>query len=1226
MDIQVNQQQTHIGHEFGIGKTTDNMTINTPTGKKVFKSANHRKESLKSALKDLRSGKGNLGQLVNHWKDASHRSRGISNKSRFTLPFEYRGKSLTKLDKMVDAFNHKEWQNDTDLLNDLTNLRDEATRHLTTSGKRKLATQTLINKCNEAIATELAKNPISRDQILHDLQNNNSAISKQLLTQKLNLVDTDDVRSQEISLEITKQITQNTLTLPEGFELLKKFCTPGVYLQDATGHIIDSTNGDLSKLNPLLELVPDDMNCQLLNEITLGFVRQFLFETMNDAVSNLNNSLPKSPSASLTLTNLLESYIKIGKLDSTIASTPSFFGITSDTVPQDKIDAFKSNPGEIHEFIMRMLQHPNKFESTFDDLANQEPAIATTILKAHIQHEIKASSVSTISDRINFVQHLEVSQFNAIALLNDEKASIKTQLENPALSQADQQQLNQQKDAISNKINILERGSFQDAIGEMSNEIIAEIKSLNSKNYPERTAKMPGIIAKTKVDPSIQEVLVSASLAMLDRSDHLSDIESDIHTTNQHLFHDQQNTNEQLALNLTQSLSALNLTSADGITMVGNHNIPNYHAFNVLKSLISIDASIADKATTLATLETTCFPADDDEPFTHNKIATFIEQHLPANASTRQVLELLSTKYMAATNHHMVFDLMDQLPNLPSENSRKRSITLQIDPQNPNQISIQTSSSFESMNEGLTELTASLMAEQTITLPFNGPPTTSFKLGQCVVNADIAKSLRSSIENWNGEVVLSQPKNTSPLKTILQQHQPKLVETLETLQQNLSKEATRSNTQQNIDHLQTLFQEVNALPKKDRFQCLNQMEQLANSIGSNLIELRINGQFQGINMKHLFTSQSIWKSNNYYQYQSQINSILNDIQSHRFSGTKLAKSETQQYTIIEGAQGNKYELLTHMSEEEASQLGIAHFLKPKFSHKTSTMEKATLVGQGGFKKIRLAKNTETQEIVIVGKSLLFDNTSVDDFENEVKNHLNLSKTSIIQLQDQAIVESEKGQKGYTFMTLGKESGEKTVKKLNDRNSQLSATEKATQTSSICIDLIKGLAEFENIGFIHNDIKPQNFIIDQQGRAHWIDFGTGRNAMEATKNEIRNNDLMLGTPTYIPRDMNIFGIDDFKPAHSAIKKDAWALGVSLYELWTGKLPFDLGSVTQPISIDILFKNIAYAIDANTLDTSGIPQPFNEVIHGLLDKNADTRWSAKKALEFLTPRLASQLTDS
>ena len=93
-------------------------------------------------MTDLTSGRGNLGQVVRHWKTISHRTRGLGVKSRFMLPLEYRGRSLKKLDKMVDAFNHKEWANDADLLQDLIALRNEAKRHLTSSGKRKLATDT----------------------------------------------------------------------------------------------------------------------------------------------------------------------------------------------------------------------------------------------------------------------------------------------------------------------------------------------------------------------------------------------------------------------------------------------------------------------------------------------------------------------------------------------------------------------------------------------------------------------------------------------------------------------------------------------------------------------------------------------------------------------------------------------------------------------------------------------------------------------------------------------------------------------------------------------------------------------------------------------------------------------------------------------------------------------------------------------------------------------------
>ena len=96
-------------------------------------------------------------------------------------------------------------------------------------------------------------------------------------------------------------------------------------------------------------------------------------------------------------------------------------------------------------------------------------------------------------------------------------------------------------------------------------------------------------------------------------------------------------------------------------------------------------------------------------------------------------------------------------------------------------------------------------------------------------------------------------------------------------------------------------------------------------IESNLLNLKADGQFQGINMKHLFSSQSIWNRSNFRTYSNQINDILYDIRQLRFSGTKLEKSDTQQYTIIEGAQGNKYELLTHLSETEASQLGTLIF-------------------------------------------------------------------------------------------------------------------------------------------------------------------------------------------------------------------------------------------------------------------------------------------------------------
>ncbi len=234
-------------------------------------------------------------------------------------------------------------------------------------------------------------------------------------------------------------------------------------------------------------------------------------------------------------------------------------------------------------------------------------------------------------------------------------------------------------------------------------------------------------------------------------------------------------------------------------------------------------------------------------------------------------------------------------------------------------------------------------------------------------------------------------------------------------------------------------------------------------------------------MAHLFTSQSIFRSHHFSIIKNDINNLLDAIDTQRYAGTKHNKSGNQPYTIIDGAQGNRYELLTHLTQAEADALGSGHFFDP--------LRQKIFVGGGASKKIRLARNMATHEIVIVGKSLLYNDESLKGFTRKVENHLALKDTSILKLQDQAIITIDDGiEKGYTFMSLGKECGDTTVTRLQ----HLSESENQT-TSDISLNLIKGLAEFESKGVIHGDIKPLNFIIDDTGMAHWIDFGTGRDA-------------------------------------------------------------------------------------------------------------------------------------
>ena len=73
-------------------------------------------------------------------------------------------------------------------------------------------------------------------------------------------------------------------------------------------------------------------------------------------------------------------------------------------------------------------------------------------------------------------------------------------------------------------------------------------------------------------------------------------------------------------------------------------------------------------------------------------------------------------------------------------------------------------------------------------------------------------------------------------------------------------------------------------------------------------------------------------------------------------------------------------------------------------------------------------------------------------------------------------------------------------------------------------------------------------------------------------------------------------------------------MSLYHFETGQLPFKLDAVPQSISDQTFLNNIATAIESNSVETADIPEPYNEVIQGLLDKNVTTRWSAKKHWNF------------
>ncbi|MBY0397521.1 MAG: serine/threonine protein kinase, partial [Thermoleophilia bacterium] len=99
-------------------------------------------------------------------------------------------------------------------------------------------------------------------------------------------------------------------------------------------------------------------------------------------------------------------------------------------------------------------------------------------------------------------------------------------------------------------------------------------------------------------------------------------------------------------------------------------------------------------------------------------------------------------------------------------------------------------------------------------------------------------------------------------------------------------------------------------------------------------------------------------------------------------------------------------------------------------------------------------------------------------------------------------------------------------------------------------LCAGLAAAHEQGIVHRDIKPSNIMLDGRGRARLTDFGIAGPLADI----IASGDLSAGTPTYMaPEQLNGQGV--------SVRSDIYALGLVLYELFTGKPVFRAANLTE-----------------------------------------------------------------
>ncbi|MBI4867417.1 MAG: serine/threonine protein kinase [Candidatus Wallbacteria bacterium] len=147
------------------------------------------------------------------------------------------------------------------------------------------------------------------------------------------------------------------------------------------------------------------------------------------------------------------------------------------------------------------------------------------------------------------------------------------------------------------------------------------------------------------------------------------------------------------------------------------------------------------------------------------------------------------------------------------------------------------------------------------------------------------------------------------------------------------------------------------------------------------------------------------------------------------------------------------------------------------------------------------------------------------------------------------------------------------------------------TFRVARDMAGAMQHYHAAGLVHRDIKPANIVLHDDGRPVLTDFGLVKD-LEATA--ITRQGLTVGTPHYMAPEM-IYG--EVFPS-----SDIWQLGVVLYRMCTGKLPFP-GEQTEQVLTDILQTEPVAPVTLN----DRLPASLSILILNCLEKSTSLRYS-------------------
>jgi len=247
------------------------------------------------------------------------------------------------------------------------------------------------------------------------------------------------------------------------------------------------------------------------------------------------------------------------------------------------------------------------------------------------------------------------------------------------------------------------------------------------------------------------------------------------------------------------------------------------------------------------------------------------------------------------------------------------------------------------------------------------------------------------------------------------------------------------------------------------------------------------------------------------------------------------------------------------------------------------------IGEGGMANVYLANDTILDRKVAV--KVLRGDLSADDkfirrFEREALSVSNLSHPNIVEVYDVGVED------GSHYIVMEYIEG-KTLKQLLKKRESLTLSE----VIDIMTQLTDGIAHAHDSYIIHRDIKPQNIMIEDDGRIKITDFGI---AMALNATQVTQTNSVMGSVHYLPP-------EQASGKSATIKSDIYSLGIMMYELLTGNVPFKGDN-----AVEIALKHMKEKIPSIRKQDPSIPQSVENIILKACAKNPRNRYDSAKEM--------------